>query len=415
MATLEEYLSQATAPGPDRQLTGCVVMAANKDGIAYSKSFGSMSVDPTSHLYSEPLTPDTTMWIASNTKLMTAISALQCVERGLLSLDDDVSNILEEWKAPEILVGFEDDTGKPIVQKAKNKITLRLLLTHQSGLGYDFLQPQLTRFSKYMEANGKAGIQPIPKMYLFPLLHEPGTSWSYGVGLDWVGQMIERVTNQTLGAYMEANIWKPLGMTSTTFRIQERSDIKSRRADMSMRIADGTLIPSPTRFVSDDLPDDHGGGGLFSCAADYMKLLVSVLKNDGTLLTSSSMEALFMPCLFPDGIKALRDNRAAIYKGFREGKIGSKAEKKVIQPYEMNHALGGQISERDWTNGRKAGSMNWSGLPNLSWFIDRKSGIALLYSSQLLPSSDHVTRVAFERFEYAVYNGELGDIGSLGS
>jgi CubicO group peptidase (beta-lactamase class C family) len=120
-----------------------------------------MSVDPASHLYSEPLTPDTTMWIASNTKLMTAISALQCVERGLLSLDDDISNILEEWKTPGILIGFEDDTGKPIVKEAKNKITLRMLLTHQSGLGYTFVHPQLERFSKYMKTDGELGTKRI--------------------------------------------------------------------------------------------------------------------------------------------------------------------------------------------------------------------------------------------------------------
>jgi CubicO group peptidase (beta-lactamase class C family) len=227
--------------------------------------------------------------------------------------------------------------------------------------------------------------------------------------------MVERVTSQTLNSYMEENIWKPLGMNSTTFRLQERPDIKARRADMSMRTANGTLIPSPTRFFPDDTPDDHGGGGLFSCPGDYVKLLISILKNDGTLLTESSMDVLFTPCLDPDGIRALRDNRAVAYNAFRESKVGSETAKKVIQPYEMNYSLGGQISETGWTNGRKVGSMNWGGFPNLTWFIDRKSGIALFYSSQLLPPNDSATRAAFERFEYAVYNGELAEIGSLDS
>lgn len=106
-------------------------------------------MDPASELSTTPLTPDTTMWIASCTKLMTAIASMQCVERGLLNLDDDVSSILPEWKNPQIFVGFEDDSGKPILKDAKNKLTLRMLLTHQTGLGYGFSQPELTRYCKY--------------------------------------------------------------------------------------------------------------------------------------------------------------------------------------------------------------------------------------------------------------------------
>lgn len=108
-----------------------------------------MSLDPASELSTKPLTPDTTMWIASCTKLMTAIGSMQCVERGLLNLDEDVSSILPEWKNPQILVGFEDDSGKPILKDAKNKLTLRMLLTHQTGLGYGFAQPELMRYCKY--------------------------------------------------------------------------------------------------------------------------------------------------------------------------------------------------------------------------------------------------------------------------
>lgn len=223
--------------------------------------------------------------------------------------------------------------------------------------------------------------------------------------------MIERVTNKTLGSFMEENIWKPLGMDSTTFRLQERPEILSRRADMSMRSTEGTIGPSPTRFFPDEASEDQGGGGLFSCPADYAKLLVSILKNDGTLLKTSTMDDLFTSCMTPDGLKTLRENRASGYKDFRESKAGSEATKQVMVPYEMNHSVGGQISEKSWLHGRKAGSMSWGGLPNLNWVVDRESGIAFLYCSQLLPPGDTVSRAALERFEYAIYNGELGNLG----
>ncbi|CRG83773.1 hypothetical protein PISL3812_01129 [Talaromyces islandicus] len=411
MGTFEQYMEQATAGGADRQLPGCVAIAATKNGIAYSRSFGMQSVDPASPLSDKPMTPDTTMWIASCTKLVTAIAAMQCVEKGLLNLDDDVSSILTEFKNPDILVGFEDDTGQPIYKKTTGFITLRMLLTHQSGLGYSFIQPELAQYSKYAKLDPEFGKKLLAESYLFPLLYEPGTSWSYGVGLDWAGLMVERVTGKTLGAYMEENILKPIGMNSTSFRIKERADILSRRADMALRTAEGVVVPNPTRFFSDDAPDDHGGGGLFSCPQDYVNLLVSVLKNDGTLLTPPAMDVLFTPCLSPDAIVELRKNRATMYKTFRESKPGSAAVVKVIQPDEMNYAPGGQISERGWLGGRKAGSMSWGGLPNLIWVLDRESDIALLFCTQLLPPGDAAVKAAFERFEYAVYNGELGNIG----
>jgi CubicO group peptidase (beta-lactamase class C family) len=76
---------------------------------------------------------------------MTTIAALQCVEKGLFTLDEDVSRILPEWKDPDIITGFDEGTGKPILVKAKNKITLRRMLSHQSGFGYDILDPLLMK------------------------------------------------------------------------------------------------------------------------------------------------------------------------------------------------------------------------------------------------------------------------------
>jgi CubicO group peptidase (beta-lactamase class C family) len=89
---------------------------------------------------------DTVMWLASCSKLVTAVAALQCVERGLFTLDDaaDVDRLLPEWKALDVLTGFSED-GKPLLQPAKEKITLRRLLTHTSGIAYDFMNPSLTQ------------------------------------------------------------------------------------------------------------------------------------------------------------------------------------------------------------------------------------------------------------------------------
>lgn len=94
------------------------------------------------------------MWIASCTKLLTAICAIQCIERGLLNLEDDISTVLPEWKTRNVLVGFEEGVGKPILREAKGIITLRMLLTHSSGMGYPFLSRSLMQYQKYQTTMG---------------------------------------------------------------------------------------------------------------------------------------------------------------------------------------------------------------------------------------------------------------------
>jgi CubicO group peptidase (beta-lactamase class C family) len=112
-------------------------------------------VNATGAIVAEPGAPalksDSTFWIASCTKLMTTVAALQCVEKGLFTLDEDVTRILPEWKDADILTGF-DDEGKPKLVKAKNTITLRKLLSHSSGMGYDLMDPNLI---KWRETRGE--------------------------------------------------------------------------------------------------------------------------------------------------------------------------------------------------------------------------------------------------------------------
>src|SRR6266536_4245355 len=95
------------------------------------------------------------MWVASCTKLMTTIAALQCVEKGLFTLDEDVSRIVSELKDPEIITGFDEASGKPKLVKAKNTITLRRMLMHSSGLTYDMMNPDLMKWREWRGEESK--------------------------------------------------------------------------------------------------------------------------------------------------------------------------------------------------------------------------------------------------------------------
>ena len=100
---------------------------------------------------------------------------MQCVERGLLSLDSDISDVLPEWKSPDILLEWRD--GKPSLVKAKNKITLRLLLTHSSGMGYEFLNGKLMEWFKYKGIDMKSIEGDIVRSKFQPLRALPGSLW----------------------------------------------------------------------------------------------------------------------------------------------------------------------------------------------------------------------------------------------
>ena len=92
------------------------------------------------------MTVDSTMWMASCTKLMTTVAVMQCVEKGLIQLADPIAPLLPEFADPDVLYGFDEETGAPQFKKAKNKITMRQLLTHSSGLSYDAFHPLLLKW-----------------------------------------------------------------------------------------------------------------------------------------------------------------------------------------------------------------------------------------------------------------------------
>ena len=210
----------------------CVVaLAANRDGAVYQRAFGrrSLAEDP-------PMTVDTVFRIASMTKAVTGVAAMQCVERGLLSLDQPAGEIMPELAELQVLDGFDAD-GKPILRPARRKITLRMLLTHTAGFVYPWWNASSNR---YVEATGIPTTMSSKLAALnAPLGFDPGERWEYGINIDWIGRAIEAVAGQSLDAYFSAHIFAPLGMTDTGF--VPSADQASRLVRVHRRGADGSL------------------------------------------------------------------------------------------------------------------------------------------------------------------------------
>ena len=189
------------------KLPGAVAILSNRDGATYARAFG--MADATT---GRTMAVDTPFQIASMTKAIVSAGAMQLVERSALSLDAPIGDMLPDLANSLVLTGFDAD-GTPELRAASRPITLRHLLTHTSGLGYAFVQPEILRFFQTtgMPAPGSRG------GITMPLLFDPGERWEYSVATDWIGLAIEAATGASLGAYLTETMFQPLGMNATGF------------------------------------------------------------------------------------------------------------------------------------------------------------------------------------------------------
>ncbi|KAI0399691.1 beta-lactamase/transpeptidase-like protein [Xylaria palmicola] len=400
MKPFEEAVEAASA---SEEIPGAVLLAASRSGdLNYGKAFGKRSVRPGAD--QSALRLDTVMWVASCTKVVTALAALQCCERGLLTLDGPIYDVLPEFRGLPVIRGFNED-GSPVLEPHGKTITLRHMLNHSSGIAYDETHPKLMAWHEW-HRTAPNRCNSVEGRYGYPLVFEPGDSWCYGAGVDWAGVAVERVSGGVpLQRYFEENIFRKVGARDIIFSsyLHERPDLRARVADMSKRDP-----KSPEKVIRSNAKPQHnerggcfGGLGLFASPVDYLKVIRGILTTDGDqrLLSAQAADEFFRPCLSDrakaalNAVVAMDENRAGM------GNFPVSVPK--------NWSLGGIINEEDVPGGRKAGSMIWSGLPNLTWFVDRTSGICGLYAGQLYPPGDAKVGELLGMFEQGIYDMHL--------
>src|SRR4030088_1795301 len=274
-------------------VAGVVAMAATPKGVVYEGAFGKANVAP-----GPPMTVDTVFWLLSMTKAFTATACMQLIEQGRLHLDDDAAKYLPELASLQVLEGFAEH-GTPRMRPAKGSIKVRHLLTHTSGYSYSIWSEALTRYEK---VTGMPDIATCKNAaFTAPLEFEPGERWEYGISMDWVGKLVEGVSDQSLEIYFRENIFAPLGMKDSGFLIGTGQ--KRRVATFHNRRADGGLDPAP--FEMPQRPEFFmGGGGAFSTPRDYLTFLQALL-NGGALDGRRILQADTVASMMQNQIGAL--------------------------------------------------------------------------------------------------------------
>nr|XP_036579994.1 beta-lactamase [Colletotrichum truncatum]KAF6787750.1 beta-lactamase [Colletotrichum truncatum] len=394
--TVEKEFELAVNSG---EIPGVVLMAKDKSGIKvnYTRCYGAKTaraeIAPSSR---PPLKADTPMRLASASKIITTVMALQCVERGVLRMDEDVSTILPEIGKMKVLDGF-DDESQPKLRSMKGAVTLRHLLTHTSGISYVVEDPNLMRY-RDLGFISEPAAGTVTERFNYPLIHDPGLRWSYGPNLEWTGKLVERATCMDLDQYLQENICIPLGVTDMTFKLQQRPDMAINRADMSKRDPKGVPQNENASYFQSDPKDCFGGMGIFASSAAFMEFLYSLTANDGRLLGAQTVEEMFRPQLDWECEQSLNDE----LDSRRETNHGGLLPQVDIR---RNHGLGGLMvmEDCDGTSWRRKGSMSWGGFPNLYWCIDPIAGICILIAFQLIPWADKQCVELGRHFERAIY------------
>jgi methyl acetate hydrolase len=381
---LTDFETTATRLVDAGKAPGVAAIIADERRVLYSWATGFSDIEK-----QQRLNVDDVFFIASMTKIVTAVACVQLIERGRLSLDDDASAIVPKMVA-KVLTGF-DVNGQPVLREPKRKVTVRHLLTHTSGQTTDLWNPDTIRYIDVMK------LPPVPgckvEAFMTPLVFDPGEGWEYGVGSDWVGQIVEKVSGQRLADYFQDHIFDPIGMTETGFILSPTQ--RARLAPVQIRQPDGSFKLSG--FEVSQTPDIYmGGAGLYGTAPDYIRFL-QVFLNDG--------RGSHGQVLKPQTVQLFTANHIGDieWPGMKSAIPAMSADVDVLRGTPKRWSLGALRNEVDVPGRRKAGSQFWAGLANTYFWVDLKSKLCGVTASAYFPFADPPAIEIFDALERSSY------------
>ncbi len=366
-----------------QKLPGFISLVARHGKIAYLDTRGYMDIATQT-----PYQPDTIVRMYSMTKPITSMALLMLYEQSLFDFFDPIAAYLPEFKDVQVYDGGE-------LAPLDRPITIFDLLTHTSGLTYgSFGDPLAHPVNHMYDAADIFGKNKYPslaaavkKIASLPLRFQPGQQWEYSVSTDVLGRLVEVLSGQSLGAFMEQHIFQPLGMVDTMFGFSE--DKQDRVATLY------TVTPENPLAVADHPSQSHfsapaaahfGGGGLLSTAEDYFQF-ASCLLNKGTLngnrlLGRKTVERMQMNHM-PERMLPIAWQMNDVMHGMGFG-LGLSVAMDITQTGEMG------------TNGQ----YGWGGFAETTFWVDPAEQLIAMNLTQCLPASFYPVRTQFRTAVY---------------
>ncbi|MFC5647704.1 serine hydrolase domain-containing protein [Paenibacillus solisilvae] len=347
---------------------GCALTVVQRGEVLYQDSFGYADLEK-----KKKISSDTIYRIYSMTKVITCTAALMLYENGHYLLNDPLEEYLPEFKNP--MVYRYNEYGDKTVSPAEKPIRVKDLFTMSSGLTYGGDGTETERQTRAMMENAVAtmNMRELSKqLATIPLAFDPGTHWKYGTSHDVLAALIEVLSGQTFEEFLKKEIFEPLGMNDTSFRISD--DKRDRLCVMYDSAEDGTLTVND-RMDAPFQPGcryESGGGGLLSTIGDY-SLFAQALARGGELNG--------VRLLSPKTIQLMRTNHL------------SQQQLKDFNWAHMSgygYGLGVRVLMDPTAGGNNStiGEFGWAGLAGSWTLIDPNEELSVVYMQQMLPSHE---------------------------
>lgn len=353
--TLQGYVNKG-------QLPGFLAVIARNGKIAYFETIGMQDIES-----KKPVETDTIFRIYSMSKPITNVAVMVLYDAGRIKLDDPVEKYIPAFKSMKVFNNQQTQS-----YAAKNKMTIKHLLTHTSGFSYGWGDRPIDKLYAKLKVFDRDSTlaEKIEKLSNIPLVFEPGKRWKYGVSTDVLGYLVEVVSEMPFEVFLQKKIFKPLGMTDTGFSVPSSKVERFAMIYRSTQAGGLNLVGRPPLATDNVTFFPSGGGGLVSTAADYLRFC-QMLLNGGEL----------------DGVRILKNETVEL----------------MHYPHQEYHrdgwsyGFGFHVVTRK--NQRSTGTFSGGGLAGTSFWIDPEKELIGILMTQIL-NNQYPFQGEFTKFVY---------------
>jgi CubicO group peptidase (beta-lactamase class C family) len=366
----------------DRKISGTVSLVARKGQVVHFEANGLNNVGA-----EQAMTTDAIFRLYSQTKPVTGVAVMMLFEQGHFLLSDPISKFLPEFKDMRVYLGEQDGV---VQTEPARPITIHQLLTHTSGLTYDFVSSPVANMYKKAGVMGADSQSPLTSLESWvkalakqPLISQPGEKWNYSVSMDVLGRLVEVVSGMSFRDFLQQRIFQPLDMQDTDFyvpaeKVERFTVMYTPDPEAGIKPVDGAKV-SPYL----ELPQiEMGGSGLVGTVKDYFAF-AQMLANRGEykgnrLLGSKTVEFMMSNHLTPNFPADPLSNVAATTSGHdRTWGVGFGLTGSVI----TNPAIYGLPVSK--------GTFGWGGAASTVFWVDLEEQVVGIVHTQLIPSASY--------------------------